>query len=258
MTKLIAIASGKGGTGKTLLAVSLAQAFAQLGERILLCDADLGLSNAGVHLGVGECGDLVGLVAGRKPLKQAAVRVECGRLHFDLLAAPSGSGALANAGEAEIERLLGALDGASDYDRVLIDLGAGVETKVLQLAARADAVFLVLTPDPSSITDAYAFAKLLLRRTTTRVPQLIVNMALNATEGRRVAQALTESARAFLRCTPDFLGTIPYDPRVSDAVRRQTPLLSAFPQSPAATAIEGLARRLHGDSAGSAAVSGLR
>ena len=258
MTRLTAIASGKGGTGKTLLAVSLAQALAQLDERVLLCDADLGLSNAGVHLGASETGDLAGLVAGRKALKQAVAPVTCGRLHFDILAAPSGSGTLANASEGEIERLLGELQGAGSYDRVLIDLGAGVDSRVMQLAARADDILLVLSPDPASLTDAYAFAKLLLRRTTSRVPQIVVNMALNATEGRRVAQALTESARAFLKCTPDFLGFIPYDPRVCDAVRRQTPLLSAFPQTPAAVAIENLARRLHGDASAPLAVSGLR
>jgi len=258
MTRLTAIASGKGGTGKTLLAVSFAQALAQLGERVLLCDADLGLSNAGVHLGLGETGDLAGLIAGRKTLQQAIVPVNCGRDRFDLLAAPSGSGALANAGAAEIDRLIAALETASAYDRVLIDLGAGVGSEVLQLAARADDTLLLLTPDPAAITDAYAFAKLLLRRTTTRVPQLIVNMALNATEGRRVAQALTESARAFLRATPEFLGFIPYDTRVCDAVRRQTPLLSAFPQTPAALAIESLARRLHGENAAPMAASGLR
>jgi len=257
-TRLTAIASGKGGTGKTLLAVSLAQALAHLGEHILLCDADLGLSNAGVHLGLGETGDLAGLVAGRKTLHQAVVPVSLGRDRFDLLAAPSGSGALAGAGEAEIDRLIAALQSADAYDRILIDLGAGVGSEVLQLAARADDIFLVVSPDPASITDAYAFAKLLLRRTTTRVPQLVVNMALNATEGRRVAQALTESARAFLRCAPEFLGFIPFDARVSDAVRRQTPLLSAFPQSPAATAIESLARRIHGENALPLAASGLR
>ena len=141
--------------------------------------------------------------------------------------------------------MLAALERAP-YDRVLIDLGAGIDETVLRIAGHADDVVLVVTPDPASLTDAYAFAKLLLRRTTTRVPQLLVNMALNATEGRRIAEALMASARAFLRATPDYLGHIPCDARVPDAVRRQTPLLTAFPQTPAAVAIEGIARKLHG------------
>ena len=257
-THLTAIGSGKGGTGKTLIAVSLAHALAHQGERVLLCDADLGLSNAGVHLGVSETGDLGGLLAGRKTLKEAVARVACGpRDNFDILAAPSGSGALADASEDTIETLLAALEQAP-YDRVLIDLGAGIDSTIMQIAARADDIVLVVTPDPASLTDAYAFAKLLLRRTTTRVPQLLVNMALNATEGRRIADALTASARAFLRAEPDYLGFIPYDTRVPEAVRRQNPLLAAFPQTPAATAIDGIALKLHGAHAAPLAVAGLR
>ena len=252
---ITAIASGKGGTGKTLVAVSLAHALAHLDERVLLCDADFGLANAGVHLGVSQCGDLKGVLDGTKALKDAVVRVESGRAGFDLLAAPSG--VLATTGEAAVERLLAALQHAGHYDRVIVDLGAGVDANVMTLAARADEVLLVVTPDPASLTDAYAFAKILLRRTTSRVPYVLVNMAMNATEGRRIAEALLASARAFLRATPEFLGFIPLDPRVSDAVRRQRPLLTQFPQTPAATALEGIARKLHGQPAPVAA-AGLR
>ncbi|HEY0107873.1 MAG TPA: P-loop NTPase [Rhizomicrobium sp.] len=258
MTRLTAIGSGKGGTGKTLIAVSLAHAFAHDGERVLLCDADLGLSNAGVHLGVSETGDLLGMLVGDKPLEKAVVRIESGRAGFDLLAAPSGCGALANADDAQLARLIGALEAARHYDRVIIDLGAGVDNKVLDIAARADDVLLVVTPDPASLTDAYAFAKLLLRRTASRAPQILVNMALNATEGRRIADALMTSARSFLRSTPDYLGFIPCDPRVPDAVRRQSPLLTLFPQAPAATAIAGIARRLQSASPSPQTASGLR
>jgi len=258
-THLTAIGSGKGGTGKTLIAVSLAHAFAHLGERVLLCDADLGLSNAGVHLGLSDAGDLPGVLARKRTLDDAVARVACGpHKGFDILAAPSGSGALADAGEDDIETLIDALAHASRYDRVLIDLGAGVDAKVMQFAAHADETLLIVTPDPASLTDAYAFAKLLLRRTTARVPQLLVNMALNATEGRRIAEALTASARAFLKCAPEFLGHVPYDARVPEAVRRQSPLLAAFPQSPAATAIEAIARRLHGRTTAPLAAAGLR
>ena len=257
-THITAIGSGKGGTGKTLISVSLAHALAHQGEKVLLCDADLGLANAGVHLGLNQSGDLPGLLAGTKSLKEAVVRVSSGpHVSFDVLAAPSGSGALANASEAQIQKLIAALESAQGYDRVLVDLGAGVDNSVMTFAARADETLLVLTPDPASLTDAYAFAKLLLRRTTTRMPQALVNMALNATEGRRVADALIGSANAFLKTAPDYLGFIPFDARVPEAVRRQSPLLSLFPQSPASSAIEGIARKLHG--AGTPmAVAGLR
>ncbi len=254
---ITAVGSGKGGTGKTLIATSLAHALTHQGERVLLCDADFGLSNAGVHLGLSETGDLGAVLAGTKTLKDAVVRVRSARAEFDLLAAPSGSGALANATASAVESLVATLARASQYDRVILDLGAGVETNVMTLAAHADEVLLVVSPDPASLTDAYAFAKLLLRRTTSRVPQIVVNMAMNATEGRRIGDALMASARAFLKATPEYLGFIPVDPRVADAVRRQSPLLTLYPQTPAAVALEGIARKMHGNTAPMAA-AGLR
>jgi flagellar biosynthesis protein FlhG len=235
---IIAIGSGKGGTGKTLITVSLAHALAHRGERVLLCDADLGLSNTSVHLGIKDCGNLADLLSGKTSLKNAVVHVPCGARHgFDLLAAPAGTGTFAGVGEAAAMTMLASLEAAGHYDRVLVDLGAGVDGAVMCLASRADETLLVMTPDPASLTDAYAFTKLMLRRTATRPPQVLVNMSLNGTEGRRVAETLLASARSFLKCEPDYLGFIPYDARVCEAVRRQSPLLSTFPQSPASLAI---------------------
>jgi flagellar biosynthesis protein FlhG len=256
---ITAIGSGKGGTGKTLIAVSLAHALAHRGERVLLCDADLGLSNAGVQLGIKDGGNLAGLLAGKTSLKNAVMNVPCGpRFGFDLLAAAPGTGTFANAGEAAAMTLIATLESAGHYDRVLVDLGAGVDAAVMSFAARADETVLVLTPDPASLTDAYAFTKLMLRRTLTRTPQVLVNMALNGTEGRRIADTLLASAQSFLKTAPDYLGFIPFDARVVEAVRRQSPLLSAFPQSPAALAIEAIARKLHGAVTISVPAIGLR
>ena len=244
--RITAIGSGKGGTGKTLIAVTLAHALSHQGERVLLCDADLGLSNASVHLGIKEGGDLAGLIAGKTAMKNAVVNVPCGPRHsFDLLAAPPGAGTFANAGEAAAMTLIAAVEGARNYDRVLIDLGAGVDAAVMSFAARADETLLVLTPDPASLTDAYAFTKLMLRKTGARAPQVLVNMALNGTEGRRIADTLLAASQSFLRAVPDYVGFIPYDARVPDAVRHQSPLLSAYPQTPASLAIDALARKLH-------------
>lgn len=243
--QVTAIGSGKGGTGKTLIAVSLAHALAHQGERVLLCDADLGLSNASVHLGIEKGGDLAGLLAGKSSLKNAVVSVACGpRSSFDLLAAPSGMCSLTDVGESAVLTLMATLETARAYDRVVIDLGAGVDGTVMRFAARADETLLVLTPDPASLTDAYAFTKLMLRRTGARAPQLLVNMVSNRTEGLRIADTLRASAKSFLKTVPDYLGSIPFDLRVADAVRRQSALLSAFPQSPAARAIDAIARKL--------------
>jgi flagellar biosynthesis protein FlhG len=247
--RLTAIGSGKGGTGKTFIALTLAQAFADLGERVLVCDADLGLSNTSVHLGLAKSGDLIGYLAGRTPLKAATVAVEtAGHGKFDLLAAPAGTGFLADADKAMAEKLAGLLRHAPYYERVIVDLGAGIGEPVLTLAAGADDVVTVMTPDPAALTDAYAFIKLVLKRTGGRAPGLIVNEASNAAEAKRTADALITSARSFLKSEPAYLGFVPSDMRVVEALRRQTSLWTACPQSPVLSAVMGLTGLLGGQS----------
>ena len=238
-----AIGSGKGGTGKTLIATSLAQALAHEGEHILLCDADFGLSNTTVHLGLKSGGDLVGVLAGRKGVAQVrgGLKTPGG---FDILAAPSGSGALADLSEDNAARLIDTLRATRSYDRVLLDLGAGVDSTTMHLAQSADEVLLVLTSDPASLTDAYAFAKLLLRA-TSQPPSLIVNMTASDSEARRTSEALIETCRAFLKSAPTFLGSIPRDTHAIDAVRQQSHLLTLYPQAAASRAIAVIAARLH-------------
>ena len=257
--RLTAIGSGKGGTGKTFVALTLAQAFADLGERVLVCDADLGLSNTSVHLGLAHSGDLPGYLAGRTPLNAATAAVETpGHAKFDLLAAPAGTGLLADADKATVERLAQLLRRAPYYERVLIDLGAGIGEAVTTLAANADDVVVVMTPDPAALTDAYAFIKLVLKRTGGRSPALIVNMATNAAEAKRTADALVHSARNFLKCTPAYLGFVPNDMRVVECLRRQISLWVAHPKSPSLTAISALTGPLGGHSANLRATGSLR
>jgi flagellar biosynthesis protein FlhG len=241
-----AIGSGKGGAGKTMIAASLAHALAHEGERVLLCDADFGLSNTTVHLGLKSGGDLPGVLAGRKEVSQAVAQVLGGlktRGGFDILAAPSGSGALSDLGETSAAQLIDTLRMTRSYDRVVLDLGAGVDSTTMHLAQSADETLLVLTPDPSSLTDAYAFAKLLLRA-GAEAPRLIVNMAANEAEAHRTADALAETCRAFLKSSPAFLGYIPRDNHVQEAIRQQTHLLTLHPQAPASKAIAAIAARL--------------
>ena len=170
--RLTAIGSGKGGTGKTFVAVALAQAFADLGERVLLCDADLGLANTAVQLGLASGGDLPGLLAGRIVLATRSRMSKSVRTQASIFCPrPPAAGALADADGETAERLAALLKRAPGYDRVLIDLGAGVGAAAMTLAAYADDTLVLATPDPASLTDAYAFAKLMLeahRRTGAR------------------------------------------------------------------------------------------
>ncbi|MDE1937741.1 MAG: AAA family ATPase [Alphaproteobacteria bacterium] len=244
--RLTAIGSGKGGTGKTFLTLSLAQTFADLGERVLLCDADLGLSNTAVQLGLAHGGDLPALLSGTLGLlKDAVVRVETPpHAGFDLLAAPAGVGSLVDADTATAENLAALLKRAIAYDRVLIDLGAGVGAAVMTLAAHADDTLVLATPDPASLTDAYVFVKLMLKRTGGRPPAVVVNMASGAHDAKRTADALMRSAHVFLNASPAYLGFVPNDPRVVEAIRHQVMLCTLYPQSPAVAAIAALASAL--------------
>lgn len=247
--KLTAIGSGKGGTGKTFVSATLAHTLAQLGERVLLCDADLGLSNTALHLGLGNGGEIGGVMAGQMPLENAVIGVFGGvdaRGGFDHLGGPAGSGALANASETGIAQLLTSLRFAAQYDRVLLDLGAGIDGAVMRFAVGSDENILVMTPDPAALTDAYAFSKVLAQRKAGAQPSILVNMAAGESEARRTAEALISVSRNFLKQAPDYLGFIPRDPHALTAVRRQTSLLSLYPQSPAARAIERIARKLSG------------
>jgi flagellar biosynthesis protein FlhG len=250
LPKLTAIGSGKGGTGKTLVATALAAALARQGERVLLCDADLGLSNATLHLGLDSGGDLAGLLADRLAFDQAVAQVSGGAGTsggFDLVAAPPGSGALANLDRAAAERLVGKLRLASAYDRVLLDLSAGVDATTMEFAARSDETILVLTADPAALADAYAFVKLLLRRTGktgARRPLALVNMADSDIEAGRTRDALAKTCRAFLKTAPDYLGFVPRDPHVQTAVRQQRALVASFPKAPSTRAFAEIAAKL--------------
>ena len=255
LPKLTAIGSGKGGTGKTLVATALAQMLAQRGGRVLLCDADLGLSNSTVHLGLDTGGDLSGFLSDRAALDQAVVPALGGineRGGFDLLAAAPGSGALANLDPAVAERMIAKLRLACTYDRILLDLSAGVDAITIGFAARADETLLVLTPDPAALTDAYAFVKLLVRQTARmggrRKPLALVNMAENETEARRTRDALAKTCSAFLKTAPDYAGFVPRDPQAQLAVRQQRSLVELYPDAPSSRALKDIARRLSVDS----------
>jgi flagellar biosynthesis protein FlhG len=241
------LASGKGGTGKTFLSIGLAAALADEGERVLLWDADLGLSNTIVQLGLASGGDFAGVLAGRTALCQGVVAVRGGARSpggFDLLASGAGCGLVSGLAPEPLLRLGAELRLAGMYDRVLVDLGPGIDNRTLQIAAWADETLLVMTPDPASLTDAYAFAKLMVRQ-GAGLPTAIVNMAAGTGEAQRVFGALAATVRAFLQRNIRSAGFVPRDPHVANAIRRQTSPRAAFPQSPASSAINAIARRLH-------------
>lgn len=243
---LIAIASGKGGVGKTFLSIALAQSFAFAGARTLLLDGDLGLANIDVQLGVAPKGDLLSVIAGATTLADAVSAYDGGagsRRGFDLIAGRSGNGALRNLSVRELSLLGQSLKGvAAAYDRTIVDLGAGLDNSMLELAVAAGHVLVVLTDEPTSLTDAYALIKLLNQRAAAPVIAVAVNMAADEAEGRRTHAALQRACLKFLGIDPALAGIVRRDPQVRDAIRAQTPYLTRYVTGLAAADLTALAR----------------
>lgn len=244
---MLAVASGKGGVGKTWLSVTLAQALARAGKRVLLFDGDLGLANVDIQLGLHPSNDLGGVLDGSYELKEAATHHDAGG--FDVIAGRSGTGSLANIPAVRLKQLMDDLATlAPTYDRVILDLGAGLERTVRDLAAVARTTLVVATDEPTSLTDAYAFIKLAHMQNPKADLRVVINMATSPAEGERTYATLLKACESFLKISPPLAGVIRRDNKVKDAIRHQVPLLVRHPNSQAAEDIEALARRLNGKS----------
>jgi len=238
-----AIASGKGGVGKTWLSVTLCHALARARKKALLFDGDLGLANVDIQLGLEPRHDLAGVITGRCRLADAVIAY--GEGGFDVVAGRSGSGSLANLSTDRLAGLSSALaDMAPSYDHVILDLGAGVERTVRQLAAQARTSLVVASDEPTAMTDAYAFIKLMLLQQPDVDVRIVINMAASESEGERTYATLRKACTSFLKTAPPLAGIIRRDNKVKEAIRNQSPLLMRYPNCTAAGDVEALARRL--------------
>jgi flagellar biosynthesis protein FlhG len=242
--RVLAVASGKGGVGKTNIAVNLALGLAQRGLRVALVDADLGMANADVVMNVQSHLDLSHVVRGERTIDEVAVPVGRG---LRLIVGASGLASIADLNPASRRGLideLGRLE--ADSDVVILDCGAGISPNVLAFAHSADEVLIVTTPEPTAVTDAYALIKVLSRSPRPPSMGLIVNQSDTSGEGRLVAQRVATVAARFLGICVTAVGVVLQDRHVPLAVRQRMPFILRYPNCPASACMTALAERVDG------------
>lgn len=240
--RVVAVASGKGGVGKTQLVANLAVSYARRGWRVLALDGDLGLANLDIALGIQARQSMLDLIAGNATIEEVLTPGPDGML---VLPGCSGRYDLANLSVVERRALFAAVDGLEDdFDILLIDTGAGVGGNAVDFASAAETVVVVATCEPTSIADAYGLMKVVHSRSGIRRFHLVANMVRSVNEGEEVYNRLAELAERFLGVGVGYLGAVLHDPSVQRAVRQRSPVLVLEPRSSAALCIEAIANKV--------------
>jgi flagellar biosynthesis protein FlhG len=240
--QVIAITSGKGGVGKSNIAVNLAIKMAQSGKSVALLDADLGLANADVLCNVDLRWNLSHLINRKRSLKEVITKTPGG---FHLIGGASGLAKMADLTDLDRQQILDSLaELEAMFDVLIIDTGAGINANVLCFTRAADHVLIVTTPEPTAITDAYAVAKVMIRDGQERQMSLLVNQVRSPAEGRAVYERISKVARQFLGIGMYDAGYVYADENVPLAVRRRSPFVISAPRSLASTCVSQLATRL--------------
>lgn len=239
----LAISSGKGGVGKSNLAVNAALELGSLGNNVLLLDADFGLANADLLCGISSKYHLGHVIAGAKQLDEILVRVSP---NVSILPSGSGIPELSNFSLAKNSRILSQLKKMEHgLDFLVIDCAAGVGESVTGVLVAADEVVIVSTPEPTSIVDAYATIKVIFKHTPDKPISIVVNNVIGVGDAEKVYKQINKAVNRFLARDIIFLGMIPSDAQVSNAVRDQTPLVLYAPETPASRAIRLIAKQIH-------------
>jgi flagellar biosynthesis protein FlhG len=240
--RAIAVTGGKGGVGKTNVSVNLAVAVAELGSKVMLLDADLGLANIDVVLGLHPAHDLADVLSGERTLEEIVVEGPAG---IRVIPGASGLQRMAELSHAEHNGLIRAFaDVGHDVDTLIVDTAAGISDTVISFARAAHEVVVVVCDEPASITDAYAIIKLLNRDYGHQRFRVLANMIRSAQEGRELYNKMCRVTDRYLDATLSFMGAVPYDDYLRKAVRAQRPIVQAFPRSRAAQAFKNLAKKL--------------
>jgi flagellar biosynthesis protein FlhG len=227
-TRIITVTSGKGGVGKTNVSVNMALAYARIGKKVVVMDADLGLANVNVMLNMIPKWNLYHVIRKQKTMKEIMVETEYG---ISIVAGASGFSKIANLTEDERQNFIEELDTLSNADIIIIDTSAGVSSNVLDFIAAADDVVIITTPEPTAITDAYGIIKIIATEidSLNMGLKLVVNRVKSVSEAKKVADRMTSIAGQFLNLKVEYLGFIYDDAAVSQAVLRQRPFMVVDP-----------------------------
>jgi flagellar synthesis regulator fleN len=242
-TKIIAITSGKGGVGKTNIATNLGIAYANMGKKVIVIDADLGLANVNVMLNIIPQYNLYHVIKRQKSMSDIIIPTNYG---IKLIAGASGFSKIANMTEEERSAFIKEMYTLAEADIIIIDTSAGVSKNVISFLVAADEVIVVTTTEPTAITDAYGIIKII----ATEVDnidinlKLIVNRVSNSGDGKKIADRMVQIASQFLNLKIEYLGFIYNDNAVEQAVLKQTPFYVNAPKSKASACIRHIVYRL--------------
>lgn len=240
--RVISVTSGKGGVGKTNIAANLAYLLSRLNKKALVLDADAGLANIDVILGINSRYNLYHVLKGEKSLSETVIDGPGG-----IKILPSASGILEMTDLSCGQKLtlideLNALNEALDF--MIIDTGAGISSNVMYFNMVAKEIIVVTSPDPTALTDAYALIKVLYQRYAKKRFRLLVNMVRNPSEAKEIYERLSHTTNHFLNLTIEYLGYVLFDEKVKDAIKQQKALAEIYPNSPATRCLAKIAEKL--------------
>lgn len=240
--KVIAITAGKGGVGKSNISVNLSLALAQAGNKVMLLDADLGLANVDILLGLHGKYNLSHVIAGSCHLTDIILQ---GPFGIQVIPASSGTEFMTTLSVLEHAGIINAFNEITeDLDYLIIDTAAGISDTVLSFVRSAQELIVVVCDEPTSLTDAYALIKVMSKRYQWQHFHVVTNMVRKAKDGLSLYNKLYRVAAQFLDVQMDYLGSIPFDEKVHEAVKKQRPVLLSAPDSAASKALQALAEQI--------------
>lgn len=241
-TQVFSVTSGKGGVGKTAVVANLGISLARMGKRVLIIDADLGLANIDVIYGLTPRFNMNNFFSGEVGLQQIMVEGPSG---IKILPAGSGLQQVTHLNSLQKIQFMEGLESLDeDFEVVLVDTEAGISENVTYFSAAANEILIIATSDPASITDAYTLMKLLSMEYQQKKFHLVVNIVKDPEEGLDVFQKLTIVANRFLNISINYLGCIPFDKKMKEALRRQKPIVDLLPDGRSSAVFENLAQSL--------------